>query len=191
MRRRACRDVNHNFQPQRSHLNCSSGFSLEAVLPQRGHFIVHICVKGPSGVTLKIWNVDSIAASCIDFSSASVGMLFGLYALPVPRRLMRSQPCKINQLRFPECCVEFRTNVTVPGNFSQRHCHLSYQNQETQENWVTAACACGAGMRLRCLKSLLPIFGAPPEAGIHFKYQPFAVSYVSSRISCENTADCV
>jgi hypothetical protein len=56
-------DVNHNFQPQRSHLNCSSGFSLEAVLPQRGHFMVHICVKGPSGVTLKIWNVDSIVAS--------------------------------------------------------------------------------------------------------------------------------
>jgi hypothetical protein len=62
-RRRARRDVNHNFQPQRSHLNRSSGFSLEAVLPQRGHFIVHICVKGPSGVTLKIWNVDSTVAS--------------------------------------------------------------------------------------------------------------------------------
>ena len=55
--------MNHNFQPQRSHLNCSSGFSLEAVLPQRGHFIVHICVKGPSGVTLKIWNVDPTVAS--------------------------------------------------------------------------------------------------------------------------------
>jgi hypothetical protein len=55
--------VNHNFQPQRSHLNRSSGFSLEAVLPQRGHFIVHICVKGPSGVTLKTWNVDSTVAS--------------------------------------------------------------------------------------------------------------------------------
>jgi hypothetical protein len=85
---RACRDVNHNFQPQRSHLKCSSGFSLDAVLPQRGHFIVHICVKGPSGVTFKIWNVDSIVASSIDVSSASVGMLFGLCALPVPRRLM-------------------------------------------------------------------------------------------------------
>ena len=63
MRRRACRNVNHNFQPQRSHLNRSSGFSLQAVLPQRGHFIVHICVNGPSGVTLKIWNVDSTVAS--------------------------------------------------------------------------------------------------------------------------------
>ena len=60
---RACRDVNHNFQPQRPHLKCSSGFSLEAELPQRGHFIVHICVKGPSGVTLKIRNVVSIVAS--------------------------------------------------------------------------------------------------------------------------------
>jgi len=58
-RRRTRHDVNHNFQPQRSHLNRSSGFSLAAVLPQRGHFIVHICVKGPSGV----WNVDSTVAS--------------------------------------------------------------------------------------------------------------------------------
>jgi hypothetical protein len=39
-RRRASQ--NHNFQPQRSHLNRSSGFSFEAVFPQRGHFIVHI-----------------------------------------------------------------------------------------------------------------------------------------------------
>ena len=59
MRAKPYTDVNHNFQPQRSHLNRSSGFSLEAVLPQRGHFIVHICVKGPSGV----WNVDSTVAS--------------------------------------------------------------------------------------------------------------------------------
>jgi hypothetical protein len=62
-RRRARRDVNHNFQPQRSHLNRSSGFSLEAVLPQRGHFIVHIWVKGPSGVTLKIWMDSTVASS--------------------------------------------------------------------------------------------------------------------------------
>jgi hypothetical protein len=55
--------MNHNFQPQRSHLNRSSGFSLEAVFPQRGHFIVHISIDGPSGVTLKIWNVDSTMAS--------------------------------------------------------------------------------------------------------------------------------
>ena len=55
--------MNHNFQPQRSHLNCSSGLSLEAVLPQRGHFIVHICVKGLSGATLKVRNVDSTVAS--------------------------------------------------------------------------------------------------------------------------------
>ena len=55
--------MNDNFQPQRSHLNCSSGFSLEAVLLQRGHFIVHICVNGPSGASLKIWNVDSTVAS--------------------------------------------------------------------------------------------------------------------------------
>jgi hypothetical protein len=48
------------------------------VLPQRGHFIVHICVKGPSGVTLKIWNVDSTVASCNRHPSASVGILFGL-----------------------------------------------------------------------------------------------------------------
>jgi hypothetical protein len=60
---RTCRDVNHNFQPQRSHLNGSSGFALDAVLPQCGHFIVQICVKGPSSVTLKKWNVDFIAVS--------------------------------------------------------------------------------------------------------------------------------
>jgi hypothetical protein len=34
--------MSHNFQPQRSHLNCSSGFALAAVLPQCGHFIVHM-----------------------------------------------------------------------------------------------------------------------------------------------------
>jgi hypothetical protein len=39
-------------------------------------------------------------------------------------------------LKFPECCVEFRRNVTIPGNFSQRHSHLSYQNQNTQEKLV-------------------------------------------------------
>jgi hypothetical protein len=33
------------------------------VLPQRGHFIVHICVKGPSGVTVKISNVGFTVAS--------------------------------------------------------------------------------------------------------------------------------
>jgi hypothetical protein len=34
--------LNHNFQPQRSHLNRSSGFALDAGLPQRGHLIVQI-----------------------------------------------------------------------------------------------------------------------------------------------------
>ena len=32
--------LNHNFQPQPSHLKLSSGFALVAVLPQCGHFIV-------------------------------------------------------------------------------------------------------------------------------------------------------
>jgi hypothetical protein len=35
-------DVSHNFQPQRSHLNCSGGLALDAVLPQCGHFIVQM-----------------------------------------------------------------------------------------------------------------------------------------------------
>jgi hypothetical protein len=34
--------LSHNFQPQPSHLNRSSGLALDAVLPQRGHFIVQI-----------------------------------------------------------------------------------------------------------------------------------------------------
>jgi hypothetical protein len=34
--------MNHNFQPQPSHLNFSSGFVLDAVPPQCGHFIVQI-----------------------------------------------------------------------------------------------------------------------------------------------------
>ena len=50
--------MNHNFQPQRSHLNRSSGLVFAAVLPQRGHFIVQIFVEGPSRVTVKKWNVD-------------------------------------------------------------------------------------------------------------------------------------
>jgi hypothetical protein len=39
---RCFRILNHNFQPQRSHLNRSSGFALDAELPQRGHLIVQI-----------------------------------------------------------------------------------------------------------------------------------------------------
>ncbi len=30
----------------------------------------------------------------------------------------------------------FRTSVTISGNFFQRHCHLWYQNQKTQEKLV-------------------------------------------------------
>ena len=73
--------MNHNFQPQRSHLNRSSGLVLAAVLPQRGHFIVQIFVEGPSGVTVKKWNVDSSMAfsnrRLIDIRSGcySVGMV--------------------------------------------------------------------------------------------------------------------
>src|SRR5258708_2203140 len=69
----------------------------------------------------------------IDVSSASVGMPFDLYALRVPRRLMENLALQNQSVEVPECCVEFRTNVTVPGNFFQRHCQLSYQNQEPQK----------------------------------------------------------
>ena len=40
-------DVNHNCQPQPSHLNRSWGFAFVAVLPQCGHFIVQIRVMTP------------------------------------------------------------------------------------------------------------------------------------------------
>jgi hypothetical protein len=36
------RYVNHNFQPQPSHLNCWWSFALVAVFPQCGHFIGQI-----------------------------------------------------------------------------------------------------------------------------------------------------
>ena len=97
---------------------------------------MQICVKGPSGATLKIWNVDSIVAS----NRRLIGIrrdAMRFVAFPVPRRQWRSLSSKINQLKFSEHCHEFRTSVTILGNFSQRHCHLSYQNQEAEEKlWL-------------------------------------------------------
>jgi hypothetical protein len=44
---------------------------------------------------------------------------------------------KINQLKFSERCHGFRTSVTISGNFFQRYCQLSYQNQEVEEKlWL-------------------------------------------------------
>jgi hypothetical protein len=119
--------VNHNFQPQRSHLNGSSGFALDAVLPQCGHFIVQICVKGPSGVTLKIWNVDSIVASNrrligIRRDAVRLACISGSTTL---MQKFAQQNQSVEVLR----ALSRIQNVTILGNLFQRHCHLSYQNQ--------------------------------------------------------------
>lgn len=125
---RVCREVNHNFQPQRSHLKCSSGFSLEAALPQRGHFIVHICVKGPSGVTLKIWNVDSIVAS---FNRRLIGIRWDAirFVCTSGSTALSGEVSLQNQsVEVSRVLCRIQNDVTIPGNFFQRHCNLAYQN---------------------------------------------------------------
>jgi hypothetical protein len=128
--------VNHNFQPQRSHLNRSSGFSLQAVLPQRGHFIVHICVKGPSGVTLKIWNVDSTVASC---SRHLVGIrrdTIRFMSISGSTALMEKLASKINQLKFQ--------SVTMNAEATSRYRVISFSDTATcrtrtgtpEKNWL-------------------------------------------------------
>ena len=155
-RRRACRNLNHNFQPQRSHLNRSSGFSLEAVLPQRGHFIVHICVKGPSGATSKIWNVDFTATFLQSTAHRHRGAI-RFACISDSTTLIEKKTSKVNQL-ISRGLFECRTNVTISRNFSSDIAHLSYQNQGRSKNSFQAAGgACSDPRRLLLRSGIINI----------------------------------
>ena len=50
--------------------------------------------------------------------------------------LMEKLAQQNQSVEVPERYNECRSNVTISGNFFQRHCHLSYQDQNTRENWL-------------------------------------------------------
>jgi hypothetical protein len=56
--------LNHNFQPQPLHLNCSSGFALDAVPPQCGHFIVQVCVMVFLPIFLALFGDNAVNLRC-------------------------------------------------------------------------------------------------------------------------------